>query len=307
MVDSVYQNALTTLRAAETDVSLKTVNAQCKRSLNADISLFRRTKVRSLLVQGKFYELLHTEESDATWKSFIFDLPRGVCKFVLNACSDTLPTNRPLCRWGKKTCDKCKHCHNKETLLHILNNCRTFLEQGRYTWRHNNILAYLHSVLRNGLEQCLPPSAFSLTVDLPDSNERFYTTIPLECTTTNLIPDMTLFFPDKKELHIIELTVPFLTLLHEARTRKTNKYDAIVADVSRNGFKVTLSTIEVGSRGFINDDNIITIKSLLKVCNCHRSFSTVKHNLSRLAILSSYSIFYARAEPTWQQPPTLKP
>ena len=41
--------------------------------------------VKTLVKQGKFLELTYIEKNDATWKSFLFNLPRGTMKFVLNS------------------------------------------------------------------------------------------------------------------------------------------------------------------------------------------------------------------------------
>ena len=42
---------------------------------------------------------------------------------------------------GKRVSDRCPFCGNTQTLLHILSNCPTALDQGRYTWRHNSVLS----------------------------------------------------------------------------------------------------------------------------------------------------------------------
>ena len=52
---------------------------------------------QSLIKQGKFLELTQLERTDATWKSFIYNLPKVTMKFVLNSSIDTLPTKANLC------------------------------------------------------------------------------------------------------------------------------------------------------------------------------------------------------------------
>lgn len=51
--------------------------------------------------------LLASMEVDVEWKSFIFNLPKGTMKFLLNASLDTLPTMTNLMQWGKTTTDRC--------------------------------------------------------------------------------------------------------------------------------------------------------------------------------------------------------
>ena len=50
--------------------------------------------------------------------------------------------------WGKKLSDKCRLCGGRGSLLHILNMCPVALEQGRFTYRRNCVLAYLVRTLK---------------------------------------------------------------------------------------------------------------------------------------------------------------
>ena len=43
--------------------------------------------VQTLIKQGKFLELCKLEMTDATWNSYIYNLPKGTMKFVLNRYS----------------------------------------------------------------------------------------------------------------------------------------------------------------------------------------------------------------------------
>jgi hypothetical protein len=42
--------------------------------------------------QGNLFALLQSEKESVTWKSYMWDLPRGVLKFAVNSSIDTLPT-----------------------------------------------------------------------------------------------------------------------------------------------------------------------------------------------------------------------
>ena len=59
--------------------------------------------VQTLIKQGKFLELWKCEQNDATWKSYIFNLPKGTMKWLLNSSIDTLPTKINLKLWGTGT------------------------------------------------------------------------------------------------------------------------------------------------------------------------------------------------------------
>ena len=61
--------------------------------------VYWKEKIEPLLCQGKFAELLITENENLTWKSIMFNLPRKALKFAINACIDLLPSYAKLSRW----------------------------------------------------------------------------------------------------------------------------------------------------------------------------------------------------------------
>ena len=77
-------------------------------------------------------------------------------------------------------------CGNRGTLHHVLNFCPISLDQGRFTWRHNilrHIMQVAHDTFKDK-DYCI------IQCDLKDNETPpLKTTIPLECTATDLIPD----------------------------------------------------------------------------------------------------------------------
>ena len=55
------------------------------------------------------------------------------------------------------------------------------------------------------------------------------------------------------KLLLLELTIPFDEYMAEAEVRKREKYRDLLTDIKVQGFDVTLTTVEVGSRGVISD------------------------------------------------------
>jgi hypothetical protein len=96
-------------------------------------------------MQGNLFALLQAENESITWKSYMWDLPRGVLKFAVNSSIDTLPTFTNLRRWGKHASVNCQLCGNmvKQTLFHVLVHCKHTLDQGRLTWRHDSVLNHI--------------------------------------------------------------------------------------------------------------------------------------------------------------------
>ena len=159
-----------------------------------------KARIEPLLCQGKFSELLILEKENLTW-SIMFNLPRKVLKFAINACIDSLPSYSNLSRWGKRLSDKCPLCPNTTgTLHHILAHCPSLLE--RYTWRHNNVLKVIHTAIMS-----TGSGNFHVYCDI-GGQMIAGGTIPPHILVTNQRPDLVIFWDDPKELLLIELTVP---------------------------------------------------------------------------------------------------
>ncbi|KAI8494168.1 hypothetical protein Bbelb_279280 [Branchiostoma belcheri] len=93
-----------------------------------------------------------------------------------------------------------------------------------------------------------------------------HTTIPPDILPAPLVPDITVQDPVKRTLTLIELTVPFDQNAQDAEDRKSAKYESLVNDINfHSGYRATLVTVEVGSRGWINGENIAKLKSLCPV------------------------------------------
>jgi hypothetical protein len=84
-------------------------------------------------MQGNLSAPLQAENESITWKSYMWDLPRGFLKFAMNSSIDTWPTSINLRRWGKRTSVNCQLCGNivKQTLFHVLVHCKYTLDLGR--------------------------------------------------------------------------------------------------------------------------------------------------------------------------------
>jgi len=107
------------------------------------------THLKTLLVQGKFLDIIEIQNGDRIWKSIMYDLPFKQLRFLLQSAIDAAPTAANLKRWGLSVgSEPCKLCGGYETLLHVLNNCPRALQDGRYTWRHNSVLFHIVKQMR---------------------------------------------------------------------------------------------------------------------------------------------------------------
>ena len=119
---------------------LNTIKSKVKKFIKEDSERQRVEHAKELISQGRLIQLLQEMEIDATWKSYLHALPKGTMKFILNSTINTLPTKSNLKLWGFSGSDKCRLCGRQETTNHILCSCPTALDQGRYTYRHNQVL-----------------------------------------------------------------------------------------------------------------------------------------------------------------------
>lgn len=76
--------------------------------------------------------------------------------------------------------------------------------------------------------------------------------IPSHINQSRLRPDIILVSEATKQLFMLELTVPWEERMEEAQERKREKYQELVEDCRRNGWKTRCMPVEVGCRGFAN-------------------------------------------------------
>ena len=218
------------------DIDLKTTSLKAskkivKNKVQDEMKENWSNKLKSLTLQGQFLVILESSQIDVNWKSLLYHLPRNVLQFFINSSIDTLPTNSNLVRWSKRSSPKYNICPNKETLLHTLNNCKTMLDQGRYSWRHDSILKVIfekwNSVINENDE---------LFCDLPNKYTGI-STVPTDLVITSLKPDIVRVNKIEKSVTLLELTVPFDSNIDNAKNRKSQKYENLINDLCENGYE----------------------------------------------------------------------
>ena len=211
-------------------------------------------------------------------------------KFLLNSFINTLPTQNNLKLWNKTFSDKCIICKNRDSTLHCLNGCKVMLNQSRYTWRHDNVLRYIH----DSIDQ----SKVKVYSDLDGCMTENGSTIPSYLTITSLKPDLVII--DQSTVNIFELTIPFETNINARHVYKTNKYAHYLADITL--LTPHLEAFEIGSRGTITPDNMSRLKKMYNFTKKNVTFKKFTQAISELTITSSYYIYIHRKDPSWTSP-----
>ena len=259
---------------------------QIKQSIPQQVEFADNETLQRRVVQGSLVRADFSQQP--VWAKSVDHLPDAVFKWSANSIVDTLPHNANLFRWKKSNTDRCPLCNNKQTLLHVLNNCPVALDQGRYTWRHDEVLTLLKDYLSQNLL-----FNFGFDCDLPHCSYNYL----LRNFSSLLRPDICIFDHDKKKLLLLELTIPFDEYMAEAEVRKREKYRDLLTDIKVQGFDVTLTTVEVGSRGVISD----SLLSFLQECTSIRKKQSLSliEDVRRKVICCSYAVWCRRNSVAW--------
>ena len=201
--------------------------------------------------------------------------------FILRSVYDLLPSKANLVKWGKSDDPSCPLCNERQTVEHVLSSCKTALAEGRYTWRHNQVLRELAEAVQFNVEkgryslaeqgtvfqseggrktwpaaEALPKarrqellkeaSDWECSADLPGWNQ-----YPESIKESGLRPDIVLHSEKAKQFVLIELTVPYESRIEAAHIYKTEKYADLAQSLRNAGFQARVHAIEVGARGFV--------------------------------------------------------
>ncbi len=250
--------------------------------------------IEPLVKQGNLFKIAELCDGDLTWKSYMYNLPKGLLSFATRAAINVLPSGDNLKIWGRSDKGNCELCGNGSTLLHILNGCTTSLQQGRYTFRHNAVVSYLVKFLRENVDKDTKVYADIQGCTVNGGS------IPAQVVPTAEKPDIVCVNNITKTISILELSVPFETNLSKARDYKVNKYASLVTDIENAGYRCDLVCFEVGSRGLISSNNKGQFKKIAKIAKVKQAKQLWVQS-SKIAISCSYVIFNARYEKEWYE------
>ena len=146
---------------------------------------------------------------------------------------------------------------------------------------------------------------FKVLSDLPGFQTSNGGSLPPSMTVTTLKPDIVVLDEKNKKAVIYEKTVPFERNIDRQHTYKSNKYAHLETVIKTYSTKVV--AFEVGSRGYISKRNITSITKMAKLVQMKKRHKSLMTDLFQISLLCSFSIFQARSQPTWQEPPYLHP
>ena len=264
-------------------MSRKALKMVARRQIAEEEHQARRSELQSLPRQGHLSRLATTSEAATVWADVVNGLPEEQFKFALNAAHDTLPHNANLHLWGKKERNTCPLClEDSQNLVHVLNSCRVARDLRRYNDRHDSVLAPIYQCIREHL-----PHTASVSADLGSDY-----TFPHHIVATDLRPDIIMWDDSTMEVCMVELSVCFDSLFHDAAQRKESRYCELLASFTQSGCRAELITLEVGSRGLPHMAGFLKLGKRFGLSR--REVKELLTEVGRLAISGSFRIWCSR-------------
>ena len=221
------------------------------------------------------------QECAHVWEAVVKALPEEQMKFALNVTLDVLPHNSNLHLW-KKNNSACTLCGGNQTLLHVLNNCTTARDLRRFNSRHDLVLQDIASAIKLHL-----PATTTLSVDIGEGYQ-----FPCSIVSTDLRPDIVWWDFSDKSVCFTKLTICFETNFVNAAVRETMKYTDLVRQARSNGYRVTLLTLQVGSRGVPHYESFTVLARVLNMSN--KVLASLITSTAKAAIQGSFKIWCSR-------------
>ena len=217
-------------------------------------------------------------------------MPKNIFNFTLKYLSNSLATRKNLSKWCITHSSACSFCLQSETLQHIVSSCKSYLEQGRYTWRHDSVLNFIANTL-SGLQPC------SLYADLPTFLS------PSLITGDSLRPDLILISKNN-DLYILELTIGFETNIKSNSDRKASKYNPLHQELGSKYKEIKFINLSLGALGTVGSSSESFI-NLLKCLEVSQPIQrSILSKMINITIRCTYFIFCRRNKP-WTDPDLL--
>ena len=165
----------------------------------------------------------------------------------------------------------------------MLNGCEKVLQLHRYNQRYDWVLAVIKQLILEYI-----PETHQLTADLDDSYQ-----FPTDFAATSLWPDIVVWSQGRRELYLVELTICYETWFAETAERKQSKYLELMDEATSGGFKTKLVTIQVGSRGGLDEGGLRKLRYVLQPIPTKRWKKFLLH-VTKSVIQESHQIWCNR-------------
>ena len=76
---------------------------------------------------------------NSIWATVQSNMPRNIFNFTVWYLKNSLATRVNLARRNLSQASDCSFCFRPVSLFHAVAGCKTYLNEGRFTWRHNSL------------------------------------------------------------------------------------------------------------------------------------------------------------------------
>ena len=159
-----------------------------------------------------------------------------------------------------------------------MSSCKSYLDNGIYTWRHNSVLLAIPKSL-SSLQLC------TLFADLPSFAS------PSLITGDSLRPDLALISRDKT-VYLLELTAGFETNIFINSNRKSAKYNSLIKELNSQFSTVNFINLSMGALGILGTSSL-TFSTMLEGTGMDKAIQKRRFmmKMTNIAIRCTYYIF----------------
>ena len=201
--------------------------------------------------------------------------------------NNTLATKKNLCKWSLSTTSACSFCFQSETLQHVVSSCSSYLQDGRYTWRHNSVLLHIARTLSSVANS-------SLYADLPNFPS------PSLITGDSLRPDLILVL-NNASVYVLELTVGFESNIKINSDRKATKYRPLINHLHSSYSTVTFVNLSMSATGIFGTSSESFLSMLTDLQLDDKTKKNALLKTMNIAVRCTYCIF-CRRKKSWTHP-----
>ena len=169
-------------------------------------------------------------------------MPKNIFNFSSKYLTNTLATHKYLIKLSIGKSSACSFCHQSETLQHMVSSCKSYLDQGRYTWRHDLAPKFIANT-PSALPSC------SLHANLPAFLSPFLVIIG-----DYLRPDH-LLITENKTLYILELIIEFETNIKVNSNRKALKYSLLHHALRSTNSQINFINLSLDALGTVGSSS----------------------------------------------------
>ena len=196
--------------------------------------------ISSILLYG-------SKQTSKLWSKVHCNMPKNIFNFIVKYMNNTLATKKNLCKWSLSNTSACSFCFQSETIQHVVSSCNSYLQDGRYTWRHNSVLLHIAKTLSSVVHS-------SLFADLPIFPS------PSLITGESLRPDLVLVL-NNTSAYVLVLTVGFESNIKINSDRKAAKYHPLITNLQRSYSTVKFVNLSMSALGILGTSSESSINA----------------------------------------------